>query len=230
MIHSASFLATGSDIAASVWVASTGLCLRTSSMTFSSASVSACEVDDVAATAACGAGLRAGAGGKAACWRVAGAIAGATGTGVATAAVFLAAALAAGAVVLVEALSVEVLSAEALSVEALSVEALSVEALSVEALSVEALSVEALSVEALSVEALSTRLRAIGRGFGSGTLGAAQASAAHADNPTASARLVANAVERNAAARDDGVTAFLRGESLNRSSPTSISLNMWTKY
>src|SRR5258708_1496330 len=215
MIHSASFLATGSDIAASVWVASTGLCLRTSSMTFSSASVSACEVDDVAATAACGAGLRAGAGGKAACWRVAGAIAGATGTGVATAAVFLAAALAAGAVVLVEALSVEVLSAEALSVEALSVEALSV---------------EALSVEALSVEALSTRLRAIGRGFGSGTFGAAQASAAHADNPTASARLVANAVERNAAARDDGVTAFLRGESLNRSSPTSISLNMWTKY
>src|SRR5258707_1615328 len=220
MIHSASFLATGSDIAASVWVASTGLCLRTSSMTFSSASVSACEVDDVAAAAACGAGLRAGAGGKAACWRVAGAIAGATGTGVATAAVFLAAAVAAGAVVLVEALSVEVLSAEALSVEALSVEALSVEALSV----------EALSVEALSVEALSTRLRAIGRGFGSGTFGAAQASAAHADNPTASARLVANAVERNAAARDDGVTAFLRGESLNRSSPTSISLNMWTKY
>src|SRR5260221_2763322 len=183
MIHSASFLATGSDIAASVWVASTGLCLRTSSMTVSSASVSACEVDDGAATAACGAGLRAGAGGKAACWRVAGAIAGATGTVVATAAVFLAAALAAGAVVLVEALSVEVLSAEALSVEALSVEALSVEALSVEALSV-----EALSVEALSVEALSTRVRAIGRGFGSGTFGAAQAAAAHADNPTARAR------------------------------------------
>mgnify|MGYP003693811633 CR=1 FL=1 len=33
-------------------VASAGLCLRTSSMTFSSASLSACEVDDVAATAA----------------------------------------------------------------------------------------------------------------------------------------------------------------------------------
>jgi len=42
------------------------------------------------------------------------------------------------------------------------------------------------------------------------------ASAVHADNPTASARLVAKAVDRNAAARADGVTAFLRGESFNR--------------
>src|ERR1700682_1535718 len=100
MIHSASFLATGSDIAAAVWLASAGLCLRTSSMTFSSASVSARgggevgaprarEVDEVAATAA-GGGLRAG-GGKAACRRVAGAKAGATGAGIATGAVFLAA-------------------------------------------------------------------------------------------------------------------------------------------
>src|SRR5664279_582178 len=78
MIHSASFLATGSDIAAAAWVASAGLCLRTSSMTFSSASVSAFDVDDVAATAAGVTGLREG-GGKAACWRVAGAKAGATG-------------------------------------------------------------------------------------------------------------------------------------------------------
>src|SRR5438067_11989088 len=70
MIHSASLRATGSVIAASAWVASAGLCLRTSSMTFSSASVSACEVDEVAATAAAGGGLRTG--GKAACWRVAG--------------------------------------------------------------------------------------------------------------------------------------------------------------
>src|SRR5258706_15632079 len=77
MIHSASFLATGSDIAAAVCVASAGLCLRTSSMTFSSAAASAWEVDDVAATAAGGGGLRTGAGGKAACWRVAGAKAGA---------------------------------------------------------------------------------------------------------------------------------------------------------
>jgi hypothetical protein len=37
-------------------------------MTFASASASACEVDDVAATAACGGGLRTG--GKAACRRV----------------------------------------------------------------------------------------------------------------------------------------------------------------
>jgi hypothetical protein len=146
-------------------------------MTFSSASVSACEVDDVAATAAGGAGLRAGAGGKAACWRVAGAKAGA---GVAAGAIFFAAVFVAGAVFL--------------------------------------------------AEALGTTLRAIGRGFGSGTVGVAQASAANTDNPTASARLVANAVDRNAAARNDGVTAFLRGESLNRSSPGCISLNMWTKY
>jgi hypothetical protein len=80
------------------------------------------------------------------------------------------------------------------------------------------------------VEVLGTTLRAIGRAFGSGTFGVAQASGANADNPTASARLVANAVHRNGAARDDGVTAVLRGESLNRSSPRCISLNMWTKY
>src|SRR5580693_5104705 len=78
MIHSASFLATGSDMSASACVASAGLCLRTSSMTFSSASVSACEVDVVAATAAVATGLRAG--GKAACWRVAGMIAAVAGT------------------------------------------------------------------------------------------------------------------------------------------------------
>jgi hypothetical protein len=77
-------------------------------------------------------------------------------------------------------------------------------------------------------EVSGTIFRAIGRGFGSGTVGVAQASAANIDNPTA--RLVANAVDRNAAARNDRVTAFLRGESLNRSSPGCISLNMWTKY
>src|ERR1700692_3581877 len=85
MIHSASFRATGSDIAASAWVASAGLCLRTSSITFSSASVSVREVDAVAATAAgAGGGLRGV--GSAACWRVAGArLAGAVvmeGTGI----------------------------------------------------------------------------------------------------------------------------------------------------
>src|SRR5713226_1487694 len=168
MIHSARFLPTGSGIAASVWFASAGLCLRTSSMTFSSASLSACEVDDVAAIAAGAGGLRAGGGGKAACLRVAGSITGATAAGGA----ILAAVPAAGAAVL--------------------------------------------------AAVLGTTLRAIGRGFGNGTFGLAQASAATADNPSASPRLVAKAVDRNVAAREDGVTMFLRGESINRTSPRSI--------
>src|SRR5437868_7696812 len=172
MIHSASFFATGSDIAAADWVSSAVLCLRTSSTTFSSASLSACEVDDVAATAAGGGGLRACSGGRAACWRVAGAMWGAAGIDIGAGAVVLAAVLAAGTLVL--------------------------------------------------LEILGTTLRAIGRGFGNGTSGLAQASPADTDNATASVRLVANAVDRNAATREDGVTAFLRGESLNRSSPGSI--------
>src|SRR5689334_4403778 len=65
MIHSASLRATGSVIALSAWVASAALCLRTSSMTFSSVSMSALEVDDVAAIAAGVVGLR-GTGGAAA--------------------------------------------------------------------------------------------------------------------------------------------------------------------
>jgi hypothetical protein len=64
---------------------------------------------------------------------------------------------------------------------------------------------------------LGTTLRAIGLGFGNGTfLGVAQAFPVKADNPTASARHVAKAVDRNAAGRLDGVTAFFRGESFNR--------------
>jgi hypothetical protein len=47
-------------------------------------------------------------------------------------------------------------------------------------------------------------------------LGLAAASTANADNPTASARLVAIAVVRKAAARADRVTAFPNGESFNR--------------
>jgi hypothetical protein len=69
---------------------------------------------------------------------------------------------------------------------------------------------------------LGTTLRAIGRGFGKGTFGLAQACPASADSPTASARLVARAVDRNAVARADGVTAFPDGESFNRGSPSSI--------
>jgi hypothetical protein len=72
------------------------------------------------------------------------------------------------------------------------------------------------------VEVLGTTLRAIGRGFGSGTLGLVAASAAHPDSPTASARLVARAVDRHAAARADWVTSFLRGESFNRQGLRSI--------
>jgi phosphohistidine swiveling domain-containing protein len=65
---------------------------------------------------------------------------------------------------------------------------------------------------------LGTTLRAIGRGFGRGTLGlAAQASTASAEKPTANVRLVAKAVDRNAAARTRRFTAFLHGESFDRS-------------
>jgi hypothetical protein len=71
-------------------------------------------------------------------------------------------------------------------------------------------------------EALGTTLRAIGRGFGKGTFDLAQASAVHADTATPKTRLVASAVDRNAAAREEEVTAFPDGESFNRSSPSSI--------
>src|SRR5215208_3877613 len=178
MIHSASLRATGSAMVASAWVASTGLCLRMRSMTFSSASLSAFEVDEVAATAAGDGGLRAG--GKAACRRVAGArIGGLAGAAVAGV-VNLAGVTKAGAL--------------------------------------------------FFADAWATTLRAIGRAFGNGTFGAAQASAPKADKPNASARLVASAVDCKAAARLDRVTAFPQGESFDRASPMSIWLNMRTKY
>ena len=75
-----------------------GFCLRTSSMTFSRASLSACDVEDVAATAAGATCLRGG--GRAACWRVAGARTGGAGAGAAAVAGAAAAGLwAAGALV-----------------------------------------------------------------------------------------------------------------------------------
>jgi hypothetical protein len=171
MIHSASFLATGSDIAAAAWVASPDLCLRISSMTFSTASASACEVDEVAATAAGTVGLRICAGVRAACRRVAGSIAGAGPEGAAGGSVFPAVSLA---------------------------------------------------VSLAPGMVLGTTLRATGRGFGSGTFDLAAASAVEAHNPTASIRLAAHTVDRKAAAREDGVTTFLRGESLGGSSSRSI--------
>src|SRR5260370_33200509 len=139
MIHSASFLATGSDMVASTWVASSGLCWRISSMTFSSASVSAFEVDDVAATAAGATCLRSGRAG-AARWRGgrAGAIGGA---GVAAGAVSLATAVNTGAAAVV--------------------------ASGMGLLGVVLLAVTLLAVE-LGTRELGTRLRAIGRGFGRG--------------------------------------------------------------
>ena len=79
--HSASLRATGSEIAACACVASEAFCLRTSSMMFSSTSLSACEVVDVAATAAGATCLRGD--GRAACWRVAGASTGGAGAGAA---------------------------------------------------------------------------------------------------------------------------------------------------
>jgi hypothetical protein len=73
--------------------------------------------------------------------------------------------------------------------------------------------------EVVAAGVLGTTLRAIGRGFGMGTFGLAQASA-HADNPTASASvtsaLVPKAARRNVGGGANGVTAFLRGESIKR--------------
>jgi hypothetical protein len=139
-------------------------------MTFSSALLSACEVDDVAAIAAGEGGLRTG--GKAACRRVAGARIGGRPAGAIVAGVNLTAAAKRGAV--------------------------------------------------FFVDAWSTTLRAIGRALGNGTLGLAQASAPKPDKPTASARLVASAVDRKAAERLDRVKAFPQGESFDRASPMSI--------
>jgi hypothetical protein len=80
--------------------------------------------------------------------------------------------------------------------------------------------VAALAVAVLAA-VLGTILRAIGRGFGRGTL-LAQASPASAEKPIISVRLVARAVDRNAAARARRFTAFLRGESFDRLSFRSI--------
>jgi hypothetical protein len=71
--------------------------------------------------------------------------------------------------------------------------------------------------------ALGTTLRAIGRGFGSGTLEAAQASGEAKPIPAAKpiAKLIAKPVDRKAAHAKE-VTAFPRPESFKRSRPSSI--------
>jgi hypothetical protein len=68
---------------------------------------------------------------------------------------------------------------------------------------------------------LGTTLRAIGRGFGRGTFGLAQTSVASA-SPTANARPVASAVDRNAAVRTDRITAVPEGESHELTGSRSI--------
>jgi hypothetical protein len=70
-----------------------------------------------------------------------------------------------------------------------------------------------LGVDVLVDGFLGTTLRAIGRGFGSGILDFAEAFPANADNPAASTRVVAIAVDCNAVARADLITALLYGES-----------------
>src|SRR5258708_24071302 len=111
-------------------------------------------------------GLRLGGGGRAACWRVAGCMAGAA---LAAAGAFL------------------------------------------------------ITGEAGEAAVFGTTLRAIGRGLGSGTFGAARASAARPGTPTLSARAMPNAMRCNAVrctalfctgdSEVNRVTAFFRGES-----------------
>jgi hypothetical protein len=76
----------------------------------------------------------------------------------------------------------------------------------------------------LAVTVLGPALRAIGRGFGNGTLALAHASVVSPENPTASAKLVAitnasnsgMAFDRNAGVRGRAVTEVLRSESIHR--------------
>jgi len=184
-------------------------------MTFSNASVSACEVDEVAATAAGAGGLRAAGGGKAACWRVAGAMAGAAAAGE----IFLAVVFAAGAVFLAVVLGKTALGKTALGKAVLG-KAVSGKAVLGKAVSGGEALGTVLGEAALDKAVLGTALRAIGRDGGSGTFGVAQAFAANADNPTLSASVssepVPKAVHRNVGGGPNGVTAFLRGESFNR--------------
>jgi hypothetical protein len=66
--------------------------------------------------------------------------------------------------------------------------------------------------------------------LGNGTFGLAPASVPNVDNPKATARVVANPVDRTAAERRDEVNAFPPGESFEGASLISIRLNLRTKY
>src|SRR4051794_24584562 len=120
-------------------------------MTFSSASLSDCEVDDVAATAAGVTGLRAAG---TACWRVAGAKAGGGGAGAGDACV--------GKACVGRACVGKAGAGEAGTIW---------------------VGATAAVLAAAAGVVLGTALRAIGRGFGNGTFGLAQASTDMADNP-----------------------------------------------
>src|SRR5690242_19447451 len=159
------------------------------------------EVEEVAATAAGIAGLRGGA--VAARGRAAGGASGVTVEMVGFRLSFGRSAL----------------DDSALDVSALDVSVLDVSVLDVSVLDASTLDFSALAASLLSpAAALGPRLRAAGRGFGSGTFAVAQASPAiRPDNATARDRPVATsgdrAVERNARARSKGITLVLRGES-----------------
>jgi len=88
------------------------------------------------------------------------------------------------------------------------------------ALAARVLASKVLASRFLASRFLGTALRAIGRGLGVGTFGLAKASAANPVNPTANASvtsaLVPKAVRRNVGGGTNGVTAFLRGESIKR--------------
>ena len=176
-------------------------------MTFSRASLSLADVEDVEATAAGTEGLRAATGGSAACWRVAGAIA-AFGT-----------VDAAGAT---ETVGFGVVLADALSAAFSVVFSVVFSAV---------FSVLGTTLRAIGRGFGSGTLCLVSACF---SVALASASFAIACEPMTSAsivaRVVAMAVERKAAARTERVTAFLCGESRKTSVTRSSSLNMRKKH
>lgn len=169
-------------------------------MTFSRASLSEVDVEDVEATAAGTVGLRAAAGGSAACWRVAGAIA-ALGT-----------ADAAGATV-----GLSVVLGEALSAvfSAFSVLGTTLRAIG-RAFGIGTLCLAAACFVVACLVAVSFLVSV---SFATACAPMMSASVV--------AKVVAMAVERRAAARADRITAFLCGESRKTSAIGSSLLNIW---
>src|ERR1700722_4460005 len=189
------------------------------SMTFSSASVSACEVDDVAATAAGVVGLRAG-GGTAACCREAGASTG--GTITAGGAVGFAAVLAAGVVLGTTPCAVGcVLGDEPFFLAAASAVAGFLEASFLEPSFLEASLPVASFLVASFLDASFLEVSFLGVSFFAGSLWVASC-AIKPGNPRTSAKAVIKVIDRKAATRAAEVTAFPEGESFKRLSLRSI--------